>query len=128
MIKKLKDRVNDDAALVRRGRWVSLSFLLGYGEIDYIITIASGKIEKVVQRQLATHTGCFAIRATRETWEEHWSIIPRRDYHDIWSMLPKGLVAIDGDCDGTLTSDDCDALVVTGHSLGGACAAFYTQA
>ena len=97
MIKKLKDRVNDDAALVRRGRWVSLSFLLGYGEIDYIITIASGKIEKVVQRQLATHTGCFAIRATRETWEEHWSIIPRRDYHDIWSMLPKGLVAIDGD-------------------------------
>ncbi len=23
--------------------------------------------------------------------------MPRRDYHDVWSMLPKGLARIDGD-------------------------------
>ena len=30
-------------------------------------------------------------------WEEHWRPMPKRDYHDIWSMLPKGLATIDGD-------------------------------
>ena len=97
VIDNLKLYVNNDSALVRRGRWVSLQFLLGVGEKDFLIDIDRGFIKSVGPRVLATDAGCFTIRATQETWAEHWSVIPKRDYHDIWSMLPKGLAIIDGD-------------------------------
>lgn len=97
MLETLKDRVNADAPLVRRGRWVNLTFLLGIDDEDFLVTIAEGKVESVAPRRLATDTGCFTIRAGKETWAEHWSVMPKRDYHDIWSMLPKGLAKIDGD-------------------------------
>ncbi len=97
MLENMQTRVNADTALVRRGRWVNLSFLLGIDAEDYVVTIADGKVAALALRGLATDTGCFTIRAARETWEEHWSPMPKRDYHDIWSMLPKGLAKIDGD-------------------------------
>ena len=96
MLDKLKERVNADAALVRRGRWVLLSFLLGIGNDDYIVTIDEGRIAAITPRKLETISGEFTIRAARTTWEEHWRPLPKRDYHDIWSMLPKGLARIDG--------------------------------
>jgi len=97
MLDSLKETVNRDAALVRRGRWVNLDFLFGIGEEEFVITVAEGRILKVEARRLPTHGGRFAIRADRETWEEHWRPVPKRDYHDIWSMLPKGLATLDGD-------------------------------
>ena len=97
MLEDLQARVNADSELVRRGRWINLSFVLGVGEAEYVIAIADGRIENVEARRLPTHGGLFAIRAARETWEEHWKPIPKRDYHDIWSMLPKGLATLDGD-------------------------------
>ncbi len=97
MLETLKDRVNADAALVRRGRWVNLTFLLGIGEADYLVTIRQGRVAGIKPRRLATDTGRFAIRAAAATWEEHWRRMPRRDFHDIWSMLPKDLARIDGD-------------------------------
>ncbi len=97
MLENLDDRVNGDAALIHRGRWVNLTFLLGIGEADYLVTIREGRVASIEPRRLATDTGRFAIRAAAATWEEHWRPLPRRDYHDIWAMLPKGLVRIDGD-------------------------------
>ncbi len=97
MLENLEDRVNGDAALVRRGRWVDLTFLLGIGAADYLVTIRGGRVARIAPRRLATDSGRFAIRAAAATWDEHWRALPRRDYHDIWSMLPKGLARIDGD-------------------------------
>ena len=97
MLEAMKDRVNADAALVRRGRWVSLTFVLGVDDQDYLVSIQSGRIASLEPRPLATLSGRFSIRAARATWEEHWRPFPKRDYHDIWSMLPKRLVSIDGD-------------------------------
>ncbi len=97
MLENLEDRVNGDTALIHRGRWVNLTFLLGIGEVDYLVTIREGRVARIAPRRLATDTGRFAIRATAATWEEHWKPLPRRDYHDLWSMLPKGLARIDGD-------------------------------
>ncbi|MCH9674071.1 MAG: hypothetical protein K0U93_21715 [Gammaproteobacteria bacterium] len=97
MLETLKARVNANAALIRRGRWVNLTFTLGIDDDDYLVTIDHGRISEIVPRRLATHSGTFAVRASRATWDEHWQPTPRRDFHDIWSMLPKGLVTLDGD-------------------------------
>ncbi len=93
----LNGNVNADPALVRRGRWVSLTFTLGIDDIDYLITIKKGKIVDITERKLQTITGQFSIRADAQSWRKHWQKIPQRDYHDIFSMLAKDFVNIDGD-------------------------------
>jgi hypothetical protein len=97
MLTKLKSRVNDNSALTRRGKWVNLSFILGIGKEDYLIDIEKGHITQVRKRKLETESGAFSIRAKETAWQEHWKQTPKRDYHDIWSMLSKKLISLDGD-------------------------------
>ena len=93
----LDNSVNADTALVHRGRYVSLTFTLGIDDIDYLITIQKGKIVNITQRKLQTIAGRFSIRADAQSWRKHWQKIPQRDYHDIFAMLAKDIVNIDGD-------------------------------
>ena len=93
----LDSNVNNDTTLVHRGRWVNLTFTLGISDIDYLITIQQGKIVNITQRKLQTTAGKFSIRADALSWRKHWQKIPQRDYHDIFAMLAKGIVNIDGD-------------------------------
>lgn len=97
MIETIVDRVNANEALVRRGQYVSLAFLVGLGDADYVVTVDRGRIVSVEPRRLATMTGRFTIRAPRTVWEEFWRPMPKRDHHDLWAMLAAGLASIDGD-------------------------------
>lgn len=97
MIEKLAEFVNDDEALVRRGRHVHCAILVGIGEVDYIVEIDGGRVKDVQPRKISIESGCFAIRAPAEIWQEHWRPEPRRDHHDLFSMLAAGLAKIDGD-------------------------------
>ena len=94
---RLDNHVNADQVLVNRGRWVNLTFTLGAGETDYLITIEQGKITNITKRKLQTKSGQFSIRADVPSWRKHWQKTPQRDYHDIFAMLAKGLVNIEGD-------------------------------
>ena len=96
LIDKMQSQVNADSRLVHRGRWVNLTFLLGIGNEDYLISIVAGKITAIRLRHLATDTGEFSIRASAESWAKHWQAVPPRDYHDIFAMLPKQIAKIDG--------------------------------
>ena len=33
----------------------------------------------------------------KKVWNKHWLKLPPRDYHDIFAMLAKNLIYIDGD-------------------------------
>ncbi len=97
MIDQIEDNVNADASLVRRGRYVTLAFLLGIGDDEYILRIERGRIAGIAPRRLATESGRFAIRAPREVWEEFWQPVPKPGHHDLWSMLAAGRATLDGD-------------------------------
>ncbi len=97
MIERLVELVNGDAALVRRGRYVSLAFLWGIGDDDYIVEIARGRVVSVDKRALATNSGRFTVRAPAEVWAEFWRPLPKRNHHDLFSMLSVGLAEVDGD-------------------------------
>ncbi len=83
--------------LARRGRYVTLEVLVGVGEEDFIVSIERGAVAGVRRRRLAIESGVFAVRAAAEVWAEHWRPLPRRDHHDLFSMLSSGLARIDGD-------------------------------
>ena len=97
MIGKFADLVNQNQSLVNRGRFVNSSFLIGIGDKDYIITIERGRVVGVRPRRVKIDSGCFAIRASAEIWEEFWQPIPNRNHHDLFSMMAAGLAEIDGD-------------------------------
>ena len=97
ILKQIVQRVNDDDALVRRGRYVNLTFQLGIDADDYLLMVKEGRITNAAARILATETGVFSIRAQLPHWQKFWQPVPPRDYQDLFSMLPKQYATIDGD-------------------------------
>ena len=88
--------VNSNQKLVDNGKWLNISFTFGYGNSDYLFEINNGRILSISRRDLQTKSGIFKIHANPKSWEKHWLTIPPRDYHDIFAMLAKKIVTIDG--------------------------------
>jgi len=96
MIENLAERANADAGLLNRGRRLSIDVLAGVGDADYLISIDKGRVTDVRPRRLAMESGVFTVRAAPDTWAEHWSAMPKRDYHDLLSMIAAGHATVDG--------------------------------
>ena len=88
--------VNTNQKLVDNGKQLNLCFTFGYGNDDYLFEVKNGRILSINRRTLQTKSGVFKIHAETKSWEKHWLIIPPRDYHDIFAMLAKKIVSIDG--------------------------------
>ncbi len=97
MIEALMAEANADKDLARRGRYVSLDFLVGIGDEDYIVGIEKGRVARVARRQYGSETGHFSMRADQEIWRRFWTALPPRGDHDLLSMLAAGTLHIDGD-------------------------------
>ena len=97
MIEKIADFVNGNKSLIRRGRYVNFAILVGIGEEDHIIRIEGGRVTDVYRRRINIDSGRFSIRAPSEVWKEFWQPMPKREHHDLFSILAAGLAQIDGD-------------------------------
>lgn len=93
----LADRVNADAALVRRGRYFSGCFLVGVGDTEWLIAVHEGRIERVERGPFLMREYSFSIRGSAEAWARHWTPEPAPGYHDLLAMARHGHVRIDGD-------------------------------
>ena len=59
MIETLKARVNGDEALVRRGRFLTTTFLLEVGQTPWLISIFEGKVVSVTSGPFVMPTSSF---------------------------------------------------------------------
>ena len=91
------ENVNSNKSLVYKGRWVNLTFTFGINDKDLLIKIIKGKIQSITTRTIKTQSGIFRIHGLSASWDKHWLKIPPRDYHDIFAMLAKNIITIDGD-------------------------------
>ena len=96
MFERLKDRVNGNPALLRRGKTCSTRFLLEMGEESYLVDIREGRIEAVTKRPFNMTSWTFALRAPREAWDEFFKPIPRPGYQDILGLAKRKLLRIEG--------------------------------
>jgi hypothetical protein len=76
MIEALKARVNDDQALVRRGRYLTTTFLLEVGQTQWLISVFEGRIASVTRGPFVMPSSSFALRAPEEEWTKFWSRRP----------------------------------------------------
>ena len=97
MIERIPELVNADANLVRRGRFLSTTFLLEIGKQGYLVKIIEGRIVSITPGPFVTPNYSFALRAPREEWEMFWKKLPPPGYNDIFALFKRGKLTIEGD-------------------------------
>ncbi len=97
MFERLPALVNDNAALVHRGRYLNVDLLLQDGETPYHVRIREGRIDAVEQGPLLMRPWRFAIKAESAAWQAFWETMPKPGYHDIFAMCKLGKASIEGD-------------------------------
>lgn len=97
MFDRLPELVNADAALVRRGRFLTVTFLLQSGSTAYLVRVAEGRVDRVERGPFLMRDWRFAIRAPEAAWQKFREPIPEAGYHDVFAMAKAGHAVIEGD-------------------------------
>jgi hypothetical protein len=97
MIEALKQRVNDDAALVRRGRYLTTIFLLEVGPTAWLISIFEGRVVSVTRGPFVMPSSSFALRAPEAEWQKFWSKRPPPGSNDLMALIRRRVLEAEGD-------------------------------
>jgi len=96
MIEALKQRVNYDAGLVRRGRFLTTTFLLEIGATAWLISIFEGRIVSVTKGPFVMPSSSFALRAPEEEWQKFWSRRPPPGSNDLLALVRRRVLKTEG--------------------------------
>ena len=96
MIEALKARVNGDEALVRRGRFLTTTFLLEIGQTGWLISIFEGKVMSVRSGPFVMPSSSFALRAPQQEWEKFWSSRPPPGSNDLMALIKRRVLKAEG--------------------------------
>ena len=96
MIETLGQRVNGDEALVRRGRYLTTTFLLEVGESAWLISIFEGKVMSVLSGPFVMPSSSFALRAPEAEWRKFWSHRPPPGCNDLMALIKRRVLKAEG--------------------------------
>jgi hypothetical protein len=97
MIEALTARVNADEALVRRGRFLTTTFLLEVGQTAWLIQIFEGRVMSVARGPFVMPSSSFALRAPEEEWQKFWSPRPPPGCNDLMALIKRRVLKAEGD-------------------------------
>src|SRR5664279_739771 len=97
MIETLAARVNGDDALVRRGRFLTTTFLLEVGPTAWLISIYEGRVASVTRGPFVMPSASFALRAPAEEWQKFWSVRPPPGSNDLMALIKRRVLRAEGD-------------------------------
>jgi len=97
MIEALMARVNSDEVLVRRGRFLTTTFLLECGQSAWLISIFEGRIVSVMPGPFVMPSSSFALRASEEEWQKFWSKHPPPGSNDLMALIKRRVLKAEGD-------------------------------
>ena len=96
MLEHLKEKVNSDASLTRRGRFLTTTFLIEVGPAQWLVSIVEGKIASVTQGPFVMPSWSFALRASQEEWQKFWSADPRPGSNDLMALIKRRVLKAEG--------------------------------
>jgi len=97
MIEDLKNKVNGDTMLVKRGRFLTTSFLLEVGSTAWLIGISEGQIVAITKGPFVMPSWSFALRASEDEWSKFWSEKPQPGSHDLMALIKRRVLKAEGD-------------------------------
>jgi hypothetical protein len=97
MLDRLPDLVNGNAALVRRGRHLSTTFLVDVGPQAWLVHVREGRIAGVERGPFRMASWSFALRGTAAGWAKFWQPVPPPHYQDMFGLLRQDELRFEGD-------------------------------
>ena len=97
MVEALKERVNRDEALVRRGRFLTTTFLLEAGDATWLVSIYEGRIVAVTPGPFVMPSASFALRASEAEWQKFWLSRPPPGSNDLMALIKRRVLGVEGD-------------------------------
>jgi hypothetical protein len=97
MLEALKERVNADAGLVRRGRYLTTTFLFQAGETSWLVSIFEGRIVSVSRGPFVMPSSSFALRASETEWQKFFSSRPPPGSNDLMALVRRRVLKTEGD-------------------------------
>jgi hypothetical protein len=88
--------VNDDAPLVRRGRFFSGGVAVGIGDTPFHLEFENGRITELRRGPVLMRSVLFSVRGDAEAWAKHWQAMPEPHFHDLLAMMKAGRVVLEG--------------------------------
>jgi hypothetical protein len=96
-LERLPEWVAADAALVRRGRYLSTTFLVEIGDAAWLVTVHEGRVTRVERGPFLLRDWTFAVRASEQAWRRFWEPVPAPGFHDLFAMTKGGHARVEGD-------------------------------
>jgi len=96
MIEALMARVNADERLVRRGRFLTTTFLIEMGPSAWLISIFEGKIVSVTPGPFVMRSSSFALSAPEEEWRKFLSVRPPPGSNDVMALIKRRVLKAEG--------------------------------
>src|SRR5579872_2075456 len=97
MLEALKERVNGDVALVRRGRFLTTTFLVEVGATAWLVSVFEGRIVSVTRGPFVMPSSSFALRASEPEWARFWSVRPPPGSNDLMALIKRRALKAEGD-------------------------------
>ena len=94
---RLPELVAADPALVRRGRFLSTTFLVEVGDTAWLVTVHEGRVTRVERGPFLMREWTFAIRASADAWRRYWEAVPAPGFHDLFALTKGGHARVEGD-------------------------------
>jgi hypothetical protein len=97
VIEQLQQKVNGDALLTRRGRFLTTTFLIEVGTVQWLVSIVEGEITSVTQGPFVMPSWSFALRASQDEWQKFWSANPVPGSNDLMALIKRRVLKSEGD-------------------------------
>jgi len=93
----LPDRVNGDAVLLRRGRYLNTTAQLDFGEASVLLRIGDGRIAELQRNPSVMPSADFAIIGEPAIWRRFLAADPPPGDHDLFAFLKRRELRVVGD-------------------------------
>jgi pimeloyl-ACP methyl ester carboxylesterase len=97
VLEQLQQKVNADEPLTRRGRYLTITFLIEVGSVQWLVSIVEGKIASVKQGPFVMPSWSFALRAPLDEWQKFWSANPVPGSNDLMALIKRRALKSEGD-------------------------------
>ena len=97
VFQRLPELVAEDLDLLRRGRYMTVEFMVEIGEVPFFISISNGRLMELERGPLLMRSWAFAIRGSIEAWSRFWEPMPEPGWHDLFAMMKRKEMCVEGD-------------------------------
>lgn len=94
---RLPELVAHDHALLRRGAYMTVEFMVEIGPVPFYLSIVEGRLVSLERGPKLMRPWSFAIRGTIEAWTRFWQPVPEAGWHDLFALTKRQEARVEGD-------------------------------